>query len=137
MKEKGIVVEIHGFVAKIRLMPSEACKGCPSSGICRPAGKTMLMEADNKVKAAIGDEVWVETLAKQSMIAVFFLFVFPILLGLIVILITTRYGVSYMVIGGIIGLAIGLLLAKIIDSHLRKIGKLLPTIIEVIKSENA
>jgi positive regulator of sigma E activity len=137
MREKGVVVEIHGFIAKIKLMPSEACKGCPSGGICRPAGKTMLMEADNKIKAAIGDEVWVETLAKQSMIAVFFLFAFPVLLGLIAILITTRYGASYRVIAGIIGLAIGLLLAKIIDSHLRKTGKLLPNIIEVIKPENA
>jgi positive regulator of sigma E activity len=136
MREKGIVVEIQGSIAKIKLMPSDACKSCPSGGICRPAGKTMVMEADNKVKAVIGDEVWVETRVEQSMIAVFFLFVFPVLLGLIAILIMTQYGGFYMVIAGVIGLSIGLLLAKIIDRYLREKGKLLPSIIEVMKSEN-
>lgn len=97
----------------------------------------MLMQADNSLKAAVGDEVWVETSAKQSMIAVFFLFVLPVLLGLIAILITGRYGSVYMVVAGIIGLLIGLIFAKIIDSYLRKKGKLLPRITEIIKLENA
>lgn len=136
MKEKGVVVDLQGDIAMIKLMPSEACKSCPSGGICRPAGKTMLMEAENSAGAWVGDEVWVETSIKQSMTAVFFLFVFPLLLGLLAILITAQYGGFYMVIAGIIGLAIGLFFAKIIDNYLRRKGKLLPSIIEVIKSEN-
>ena len=137
MKEKGVVVEIKGAIAKIEIKPSEACKNCPSGGMCRPAGKTMLMDAVNSAKAKVGDEVWVETSAKQSMIAVFFLFVFPLLLGLIAILITARYGGFYMVIAGIFGLGIGLSFAKVIDNYLRRNGKLLPILTEVIKSENA
>ena len=97
----------------------------------------MLMEAKNNAEAVVGDEVWVETSTKQSMIAVFFLFVFPLLLGLIAILITARFGGFYMVVAGILGLMIGLLFAKIIDSYLHSKGRLLPSITEVIKSENA
>ena len=97
----------------------------------------MLMEAENNAGAVIGDEVWVETAVKQSMIAVFFLFVLPVLLGLVAILLAMRFGASYTVIAGIAGLGIGLLLAKIVDHNLRKRGKLLPSIVEVIKSENA
>ena len=136
MKEKGIVLEIEGSIATIEVVPSEACKTCPSSSMCRPAGKTMVMKADNIIKAMIGDEVIVETSAKQSMIAVFFLFVFPVFLGLIAILIFARYGSTFMAVAGIIGLTVGLLLAKIIDSYLHRMGKLLPKIIDVIKSEN-
>ena len=137
MKEKGVVVDIRGTVAKIKLMPSEACKSCPSGGICQPAGKTMFMEAENIAKAKVGDEVWVETLAKQGMIAVFFLFIFPLILGMIGILMTARHGGFYMVIAGIFGLGAGLLIAKIIDNYLRRKGKFLPALTEVIKSENA
>lgn len=137
MKEKGEVVEIHGSIAKLRLKPSEACKTCPSSSICRPAGKTMIMEAANELDAAIGDEVLIETSVRQSMVAVFFLFVLPILLGLFAILITVRHGGYYMVISGVMGMVIGFLFAKVIDSYFRKKGKLLPRIVEIIKSENA
>jgi positive regulator of sigma E activity len=136
MKEKGIVVEIQGSIATIELVPSEACKTCPSGSICRPAGKTRVMKAENGIKAVIGNKVLIEISARQSMIAVFFLFVFPVFLGLIAILIFARYGSSFMAVAGIIGLTIGLSLAKIIDSYLHRMGKLLPKIIDVIKSEN-
>lgn len=126
-----------GSIAKISIEPSEACKSCPSCGVCRPSGKIMIMEADNRIGAVVGDEVYVETSAKQSMIAVFFLFVFPILLGLIAMLITTRRAGWYMVISGLVGFALGLVFAKIMDTYFRKRGKLLPNIVEIVKSENA
>lgn len=137
MREKGKVFEMTGSIARISIKPSEACKSCSRSSICQPAGKTMIMEADNRIGAKVGDEVFVETSAKQSMIAVFFLFVFPVLLGLIAMLITTRHGGWYMVISGLVGFALGLVFAKIMDAYFRKRGKLLPNIVEIVKSENA
>jgi sigma-E factor negative regulatory protein RseC len=134
MREKGRVIEITGSVARISIKPSEACKSCPSSSICRPAGKNMIMEADNRIGAKVGDEVFVETSAKQSMIAVFFLFVFPVLLGLIAMLIAGRRGGWYMVISGLVGFALGLMFTKIMDTYFRKWGKLLPNVVEVVKS---
>ena len=93
----------------------------------------MIMEAGNRIGAKVGDEVLVETSAKQSMIAVFFLFVFPVLLGLSAMLITNRRG-WYMVISGLVGFALGLMFAKIMDTYFRKRGKLLPNVVEVVKS---
>ncbi len=134
MREKGKVFEITGSVARISVKPSEACKSCPSSSVCRPAGKKMIVEAGNRIGAKVGDEVLVETSAKQSMIAVFFLFVFPVLLGLIAMLIVNRRGGWYMVISGLVGFALGLMFAKIMDTYFRKRGKLLPNVVEVVKS---
>lgn len=134
MREKGRVIEITGSVARISIKPSEACKNCPSSSLCRPAGKNMIMEAGNRIGAKVGDEVFVETSAKQSMIAVFFLFVFPVLLGLSAMLIANRRGGWYMVISGLVGFALGLMFAKIMDTYFRKQGKLLPNVVEVVKS---
>ena len=94
----------------------------------------MIMEADNRLGAKVGDEVFVETSAKQSMIAVFFLFVFPVLLGLIAMLIAGRRGGWYMVISGLVGFALGLMFTKIMDTYFRKWGKLLPNVVEVVKS---
>jgi positive regulator of sigma E activity len=136
MKEKGIVIELSGQMARVKILPTEACKSCPSSSLCGVADKKMILEADNKLKAVLHDEVWVETSAKQSMIAVFFLFMLPVLLGLLAVFFTARYKGWYMVASGFIGFAMGLLIAKAIDRYLRGKGLLLPRIVEVVKSKN-
>ena len=137
MKEKGKVIEITGFVARISLEPSEACKNSPSGYVCRPEGSVRIVEAENRIGANVGDEVYIETSPKVGLIAIFLLFGVPVILGLIGLLIGMRIGEIYSILCGIVGFAVGLLFAKIINNILGGRGKFLPHIVKATRQHRS
>ena len=59
--ESGIVIEVRGHTALVRLKCSSACSGCASAGTCH-AGRgesAQILKARNDAGAAAGDEVTV------------------------------------------------------------------------------
>jgi hypothetical protein len=135
VREKGKVVEISGSFVRVQVEPSAACKTCPAHAYCRQ-DKCTVVEAKNAINALMDDEVYIQTSFRQSMAALFFLFVLPVLLGLIGILIFIRTSVVAMVISGCVGFISGLLGAKIIDLIAKKRGYFMPQVVEIVKSEN-
>ena len=137
MKEKGRVTEVYGLRAKINLEPSEACKHCHASAFCQPAGNARVIEAENSIGANIGDEVYIEILARTGFIAIFFVFCLPVMLGLIGLLLGAQYSNTHSIFYGLVGFALGLLIAKIVNDILRKKHKFLPKIIEIVRPKDA
>ncbi len=135
MREKGKVVEMADFIAKISLEPSEACKDCPSCNFCRPSGSTRIIEVENRIGAQVGDEVFIEISHKKSLIAILLLFGVPVLLGLIGLVVGAHYSEGYSVFLGISGFVLGLILAKVINNIFRRTHKLSPHIVEVTRSK--
>lgn len=137
MIEKGKVIESRGFEAKVSIEPSEACKHCAASHFCRPAGESRVIEVENKVGAHVGDEVCIEISAKIGFFAFFLLFGLPVILGLVGIVLGTRYGDTYAIFLGVAGLALGLIIAKTINNIVSKKHTFLPHIVEIVKSNRA
>ena len=137
MKEKGKVVEITDFIAKVSLEPGEACKTCPYGNFCRPAGTIRIIKVKNGIGAKVGDEVYIGIPVKSEFIAIFLLFGLPVMLGLIGLLIGTLYTEIHSVILGLVGFALGLIIAKIVNNILGRKKKLLPCIIEIINPKRA
>lgn len=137
MREKGKVVELAGFVAKVSLEPSEACKDCPSCNLCRPAGDVRIVEVENKIGANVGDEVYIEISPKVGLIAVFLLFGLPVILGLVGLLVGNHYSEIHSVIFAIAGFALGLIFVKIINDILGTRRELLPYIVKILSPKSA
>ena len=138
MKEKGCVIEITSFGANISLSPSAACQGCTASDFCRPKGDDRITEAENRIGAKIGDEVYVEISSKTGLLAFFLLFGLPVILGLVGLLIYPHaqnpniHGIIY----GLAGFALGLIIAKVINNILGRKHKFLPRIVEILSSKD-
>lgn len=131
MREQGRIIEIEGTRAKIQVEPSEACKTCPACNFCRPQGGVRIIEVDNQINADMGDEVRIETSAKQSIVALFLVFGAPVLLGLAGLLLGASLGDVLSVICGVIGFVLGLSCAKIFNNYYAR-RHFLPSITEVV-----
>ena len=92
MKQKATVVSDEGKYAKVRVDRSSMCDGCHKEGcsdgcaLYRMFGAKTEFEAYavNKVKAAKGDLVYVETADKNVNISALIVFLIPIVLAAIV-----------------------------------------------------
>jgi positive regulator of sigma E activity len=134
VREKGKVVEVTGSRAKIRLEPSEACKDCPSCNFCRPVGSVRIVEAENRIGAHVGDEVYIEISPRESLIAIFLFFGLPVLLGLLGLLIGIQYSEGHSIFFGVGAFAIGLIVAKLINNILGRRHRFLPHIVSITRT---
>lgn len=137
MRERGKVIETTGLSAKVSLQSSEACKTCSASYLCHPSGKDRIIEAENSIAANIGDEVFIEISARSGFIALFLLFGLPIILGLTGLLIGAQHSDTHSIFYGVAGLALGLIIAKIINNILSKKHKFLPRVVEIVRLKGA
>lgn len=86
IEEFGTVVEIkNSIVAVVQCQRNSACQHCPSSGACSMGddGKTMQVEAVNKVGAGLNDQVKIVTSTKHFLQSSFLLYIVPII-GLLI-----------------------------------------------------
>lgn len=77
-KERGTVIETSGQKARIRLVRSMACEGCPGDGLCSILGKRYrMLEAENPLGAKVGQEVTVSVQTESELKASFIIYVIP------------------------------------------------------------
>ncbi|AMM41413.1 Positive regulator of sigma(E), RseC/MucC [Candidatus Desulfofervidus auxilii] len=77
-KERGTVISVSDERAKIKLVRSMACEGCPGSGLCGILSKRYrMLEAENPVGATPGQEVIVSLQAENELKASFIIYVIP------------------------------------------------------------
>ncbi len=82
-RRTGEIVSIRGTEALVRVKRDNGCQGCSCSAACHPMGKDwMVMTAENKVLARVGQKVEVVYPAESELKASAILYLFP-LFGLI------------------------------------------------------
>ena len=96
-----------------------------------------MIEVANELHAQLNDEVVVEISASTGLAAFFFLFGLPIILALIGVLIGNRFREFISIVLGIIGLALGLVIAKVINNRLSQNPKFLPKIVGILEREGS
>ena len=116
-------------MAEVFLVRESACSGdCHKCAGCESAAKeTMIVEAHNAIGARAGDLVRVEASTKSVMLAVFVVYVLPLMLFFAGYALGTHLGVS----GGAMGFAgfvLGLLCAVALDRHRTKKNQTVYTI---------
>ena len=77
MAEKGIVTELKGELAVIKMKRTEACAKCRAC-IAGMSEKEMVMEADNQCNAQVGDWVELELVDNGFFFAVMIMYGIPL-----------------------------------------------------------
>jgi sigma-E factor negative regulatory protein RseC len=140
-KEEGIVIDIVPEGALVRVRKTDACHGCPSSGLCHMGGSgEREVLARNPFGARKGQIVEIEIndglLLKASFI-IYMLPLFGLLMGaLLGRWIITLFGLPFnentgAVLGGLTCLLVVFILIKIITRGSYYMRKYQPTIIKV------
>lgn len=137
--EEGIILEIHGRTATVRINSAGACSHCKVG--CMERDGFMVTEAENPVGAKAGDTVSLGLDSKKALMASLVVFGFPLLalfVGVIITnLITERTGYqnqTLSIIVGVVAFFLTFIPVKAYDKHLKKSGSCSITILEVLKS---
>lgn len=84
----GVVDRIEGDKVYVRVMQQSACAGCHAKGVCSSTDtKDHLIESSSKYSLRVGDSVSVSGAKQQGLKAVFWAYVFPFLLILMVLIV--------------------------------------------------
>lgn len=132
MKEKGRVIEITDFKAKVCVEPSDACKNCGAKHFCQPLDKMRIIEAENTIGAKIDDEVFIQLAAGISLKVSFLVFGMPVVTALIGLILGAQYSETLSLIYGLAGFTLGLIAVKIINNTIAKKPEFLPKIVEIL-----
>lgn len=81
MRQRGIVVEIKGSMARVECDRRSACDMCENAAHCVEKCKKVYTEALNTVNASVGDTVEIETDTGKLLFNTFVLFMIPVFLG--------------------------------------------------------
>lgn len=78
--ETGIVVEVKGETALVRVASSAHCAGCAAAGTCLSgAGGDRVVEADNRLGASEGEKVILSVPSRDLLTASFQVYIIPVL----------------------------------------------------------
>jgi sigma-E factor negative regulatory protein RseC len=144
-KEKGVIEEVVGGVAMIRVVRTGACAGCSERGAChmRIGGeKPMIIDVDNHLGARAGD--WVElSMPAQSLMKITFMVYFlPILAFVLAAAIGSEVGHLFhltsdlgSVVFGVAALLISFFLLRRLNRNIRKSGRYYPRMTRIVPPE--
>ena len=134
MKEQGIVSEIKGDRATVRVSYSESCEKC---GMCLKKNGFMEVSALNPVNAAVGDEVKVETKKEMKFTSITLSFLIPLIL--LVAGIVAGYFMKseiLMLVFALIPVIIWYVILSFIDKKFFDKKDFCPTITEILKEKD-
>ena len=140
MTEIGEVVSYKGSTVELRLVESEHCRSCPSSGGCHASmdlgisGERRL-EAQSRFKTRPGDRVEVVIPENKRLAAGLVVFVLPVLLALVGAVLGSLIAPGNIStgIGAGVGLALGILGAVIIDRVMDRRTSLRPQVTRIVE----
>lgn len=134
-KEEGVVIEVAGDIARIKVGKHNECKNC---GAC-PGNDSAIITAKNQIGAAPGQRVVFEMSQSNSLKAAFIVFVLPLigvfigaLLGGQVADLTGYSTVPCRIVGGIVVFILVALFIKRFDNYVGKKEKSLPVIVKIL-----
>lgn len=134
-EEEGIVLEIVGSIAKVKVGRHGECKNC---GAC-PGDNAMVIDAKNPIGAKPGQRVAFEMQETNMLMAAFIVYIMPlfaILLGSIAgEWVAPRLGQDQQICqigGGVIAFILAVLYIKFFDRFVQKNEKMKPVIIRIL-----
>lgn len=133
--EQGLVIEVIGDVAKIKVGRHSDCKNC---GAC-PGNDSVIICAKNKAGAKCGQRVEFEVKEANVLWAAFIVFILPLIAlfvgAMIGGFIGKSFGVSitiFQIIGGLVAAVASLIFVKICDKNTAKNNKSMPVIVKIL-----
>lgn len=125
---EGIVERVEGKWAWVRTEPAPACgscsqrDGCGGPGLLEaglPRGKPRLLKLPNTIRARPGDAVLIHAAAGTVWLAVWRVYLIPLLLGLAAALLARSFaaGEGMILLALLGGVAAGFLALRWLDSH--------------------
>lgn len=133
--EQGLVVEVINGVAKIKVGRHSDCKNC---GAC-PGDDSIIISANNKIEAKIGQRVLFEMKEDRFLKAAFIVFVLPLIAAFAGVLLGMFIGEYFNsnvqvfeIVGGIAAFALSVVFVKRYDKAEKKNSKSQPVIIRIL-----
>ena len=139
--EEGVVIRADASGTWVKTLRSDACESCASQGTCHSlgGGKEMEVSAVNRIGARIGDRVVLKMDTLPFLKGTFLVYLFPILLlvagaglGEWISSSSNLQSPLPSILFGFSGLAVGLVIMKIIANRLVKRDDYRPRIARVI-----
>lgn len=142
MQEEGVVRSLHGGLAQVESVQTEACATCGARGACYAMGgeKTRVVTALNQAEAQVGDKVLLSMPRKAVLGASFLAYMVPVL-GLIMGAVLGNSlapnwgweGQTGAVVFSLIGLAVSWLIVTVIAKKLAKRSNFTVRIVRVLE----
>lgn len=146
IEEEGIVMEVSGDIAFIKSKKSAACEDCGSKSLCKGMGDdTVIVEADNRAHAEVGDLVIFAVEENAMLKAGFAFYFFPLMAFVIFSSLGYYYGdllinganKDFMALAfGFTGIFLAYRIVKLFISNETSKPTYTPTIIRVLASGN-
>ncbi len=112
MEQIGVITEVKENMARVQFKRASACgENCGMCGGCEKLNA--FVDAKNEISAVVGDTVKIETDTSYVLLGAFFVYIVPVILGII----------GYFVLGflgAVTGFAIPFIIIKAINSRLEK-----------------
>lgn len=134
-EQQGIVIEVIGHIAKVKISRHSECKNC---GAC-PGDQAIVLEAQNLIGAKPGQRVSIEIKETNMLKAAFIVYVVPIIAiflgamcgGWLARRITQSVQI-FQVAGGIVAFILAVLFIKFFDKSVNNNGKVQPIIKHIL-----
>jgi len=133
--EQGLVIEVVGNSARIKVGRHSDCKNC---GAC-PGSESLILEANNEIGAKPGQRIILEIKETNVLRAAFIVFILPLIalfIGVMLGGIIGQYiGVNkfmFQVIGGVVIFALSIVVVKYFDKASAANEKSKPVIIRIL-----
>ena len=133
--EQGLVIEVINNVAKIKVGRHNDCSNC---GAC-PGNDSVIISANDKVGAKVGDRVLFEVKEVNVLRGAFIVFILPLIATFVGVLLGSLIGkyIGYninvfRIIGGIFTFLLSLIFIKLFDRATTASGKSQPLIIRIL-----
>lgn len=130
-EEEGMVIEVNGCMAKIKVGRHSECKNC---GSC-PGDSAMIVDAQNSIDALPGQRVAFEIKELNMLKAAFIVYILPLIAIFIGAvggdLFAERTGYSiqgFEVLGGVVAFILAVVYIKFFDKSANNSNKMLPVI---------
>jgi len=142
MEEEGVVVEVRGTAAVVRIAESGGCGSCASAGTCKPDAAGRLLEAENAAGAKAGDRVAVSISGGSFLKASMVVYMFPVLMLFAGAFLGGEYGPSisgdlsldaWQAVGGASFLALSLVGLRLYDRMVKKGGRAKAVVSRIIE----
>lgn len=133
--EEGLVIEVTGTTAKIKVGRHNDCKNC---GAC-PGDNSVIVWVKNDIGAVVGQRVLFEVKETNAVAAAFIVFIFPLLglfigagLGKWISSLIGADTTGLEILGAAVIFAVTIICIKLFDKSLNKNEKNRPSIVKIL-----
>ena len=136
MKGQGTVLSVDGIKAKVRVIVSSECMGCPSKSSCQPgAGETREITAINDCGAEVSDQVVFEADTGKVIISAALIWIVPLIAMIIGYIVGEIFAEGFWPIGvAFVFLVASFAFLSLLDKSISGGKKFYPKITKIVHS---